>query len=627
MSVAREISIDDINISQAAILGKIRIYLELRHRDASFIEGMKIGHCVGFTALATYALFLSLMCSHSRHSKKNEERDDWEWLRNLFVLIANWNGKFNLKQTEGEKLFCQNMDRLINLITYLQKTCEYDSAQIKLYANMQDTVGHRFKEEYTFSGIFSTQDFIKSISHPLINGGETTTLFHELVKENRILFIANFNHIISLIINRDCCYLYDSNSSCGWVVYEKNKIKEVVNEIFCSFLSVDEYEALKKQDIKIALGISVVCSERTKIKTYPMREHLLEALALDYSAKDTFNPSITALYMAVRFGCENCTKFHLKNSPIPPSIYANMGSSDGDMPLHIAIHENHIKVVNILLEAGADINFRQKKFKNAIDFAVIYNRVEIIKMLLKKGADPNAMIQATKLTPLFYALSRNYIDAVEVLLKNKANVNQIPRSGTTLLHEAVDQHGLNVVKLLLKYHANINAKNRTDSTPLLLALHREKLDIANYLIHSKKIQIGIREYQAVDFLSKKYLHNKKFQQSVLHSRPLFVLTLIRREIAGLKEKYPKFSKRARAQLMEAKKKILQNDLSPEEKMVYLLETVLPAFSNISPRNQYSMLWKSPDFQKIILNRIKNADLEMDELLPRVLSRHKRMAPP
>ena len=58
------------------------------------------------------------------------------------------------------------------------------------------------------------------------------------------------------------------------------------------------------------------------------------------------------------------------------------------MPLQIAARNNDIKITNLLLQHGADVNIKDKHGHTALDFAVFFGSNEVINILLEHGANP-----------------------------------------------------------------------------------------------------------------------------------------------------------------------------------------------------------------------------------------------
>ncbi|WP_264376079.1 MULTISPECIES: ankyrin repeat domain-containing protein [unclassified Wolbachia] len=83
----------------------------------------------------------------------------------------------------------------------------------------------------------------------------------------------------------------------------------------------------------------------------------------------------------------------------------------GFTPLHNAVHKDHKEIVEVLLQAGANVD-AQHLYGTPLHYAVSYCHKETVDVLLEKGANVNA-VNTHGMTPLDYAKGQN----VEVLLK------------------------------------------------------------------------------------------------------------------------------------------------------------------------------------------------------------------
>ncbi len=93
--------------------------------------------------------------------------------------------------------------------------------------------------------------------------------------------------------------------------------------------------------------------------------------------------------------------------------------SDGSTPLHCAAWKGHASVVEVLLDAGADIhdlNQNDHWGDTALHAAAHGNQKAVVELLLARGADPNAVNPAGR-TPLQETEFHN-ASAAAKLLKN-----------------------------------------------------------------------------------------------------------------------------------------------------------------------------------------------------------------
>ena len=114
----------------------------------------------------------------------------------------------------------------------------------------------------------------------------------------------------------------------------------------------------------------------------------------------------------------------------------NQQSVIGYTALHEAVRRNESKTVQALLQAGASVNLSSNDGWTPLHIAAQQNRIEIIKALIDNGADVNVRI-ADKRTPLHVsALSNNIQDKAEafrLLIQAGADVDAQDKSGQTPL--------------------------------------------------------------------------------------------------------------------------------------------------------------------------------------------------
>lgn len=131
----------------------------------------------------------------------------------------------------------------------------------------------------------------------------------------------------------------------------------------------------------------------------------------------------------------------------------------GKTPLLLAINEKRLKIVQMLIEAGAEPN---GEYRNAFEAAVRVGDPEIIRYLSKVPG-----IDKCGITKLSIAVLENDISTVERLCKNKKNINKSDKEGKTPLYWACDKLRPECVRLLLKAGAKVNKADKHGHTPLM----------------------------------------------------------------------------------------------------------------------------------------------------------------
>ena len=106
----------------------------------------------------------------------------------------------------------------------------------------------------------------------------------------------------------------------------------------------------------------------------------------------------------------------------------------------------------------------QDELNQRLLWAVKRNDIEAVKLLLKQGAFVNTLNDQSQ-TPLYWAVRLDNYELAQLLLDNGADVNAQSEDGTTSLHWATD----NIAKLLIKNKADVNAQDAFGQTPLQFA--------------------------------------------------------------------------------------------------------------------------------------------------------------
>jgi ankyrin repeat protein len=155
-------------------------------------------------------------------------------------------------------------------------------------------------------------------------------------------------------------------------------------------------------------------------------------------------------------------------------------NSAGWTPLVTAISQDDVPMARLLLENGADPNafWSRNGDWTVLMQAVQKGSLELVEALVAAGAEVNARSGGnTRATALYFATSINPTNAaaiVELLLKNKAEVNVADANGYTPLIQAVIKRNLDVAKLLVERGADVNAMTRDGESPLSLIKPRRQ---------------------------------------------------------------------------------------------------------------------------------------------------------
>jgi ankyrin repeat protein len=139
----------------------------------------------------------------------------------------------------------------------------------------------------------------------------------------------------------------------------------------------------------------------------------------------------------------------------------------GVTSLHMAATVNNVDMIEVLLEAGAEIDAKTKEGLTPLHLATGTNRVEAVKLLLEKGANIEAKDNRGN-TPLHMTVLQGW-DLTEYLLDKGADIQARCNGGLTPLHRAAMTGKKKTIVLLLKRGAKPDAKDDRGLTPLKMS--------------------------------------------------------------------------------------------------------------------------------------------------------------
>ncbi|KAJ9607047.1 hypothetical protein H2200_008119 [Cladophialophora chaetospira] len=196
----------------------------------------------------------------------------------------------------------------------------------------------------------------------------------------------------------------------------------------------------------------------------------------------------TALIWASKYGHERVVQILLDHG-------ANVDTREGicGTALYLASEHGHEKVVRRLLDHGADVNRQSGLRGTALDAASSRGLKRTVQILLDHGADVN--IQGGQYGTALQAASQNGHETVaQILLDHGADVNIQDARGNALY--SASEHGHEkIVQILLDHKADINTQGGRYGTALqAAALHRSTKVMQMLLDHGADVNIQGGEF-------------------------------------------------------------------------------------------------------------------------------------
>lgn len=147
----------------------------------------------------------------------------------------------------------------------------------------------------------------------------------------------------------------------------------------------------------------------------------------------------TLLMLAAREGNADTVKELLKHRP-----KVSLRNVAGDSALMMAVLKGEGRIVDMLLDAGAELNHDGW---TPLMYAAFEGRAELVDRLLARGADP-AALAPNKSNALMLAARNGHAEAVRRLLRTKVDLDQKNDAGFTAETWALENGNTDIAELL-----------------------------------------------------------------------------------------------------------------------------------------------------------------------------------
>ena len=162
---------------------------------------------------------------------------------------------------------------------------------------------------------------------------------------------------------------------------------------------------------------------------------------------------------------------------------------NGYTSLMMASYKGYSKIVELLVNAKADVNAQADDGTTALYLACCYGRVKIAITLLNANANPS-MAKNDGCTPLMVATEKGYNDIVKLLANAKADVNAQADDGATALYIACQNGNIQTALILLNANADPSIARKDGWTPLMAASKYGHTDIVVELLADAKVDVN-----------------------------------------------------------------------------------------------------------------------------------------
>jgi CHAT domain-containing protein/ankyrin repeat protein len=171
------------------------------------------------------------------------------------------------------------------------------------------------------------------------------------------------------------------------------------------------------------------------------------------------------------------------------------------VPLNWAINIQSPEIIQLLVEKGANPNYKSPQGQSLIFQPCMLNWHKTVKALLESGADANSL-NVIKATPLISSAQSGATECVALLIPKTKDLEAKDLTGMNALHYAVQSGKLPLLELVANAKVNLNATDLQQRTGLHIATDQS---LPNLAIIQKLIEKGM-DLEAKDYSGNTALH-------------------------------------------------------------------------------------------------------------------------
>eukprot|EP01100_Stratorugosa_tubuloviscum_P002714 TRINITY_DN1645_c0_g1_i2.p1 TRINITY_DN1645_c0_g1~~TRINITY_DN1645_c0_g1_i2.p1 ORF type:complete len:1407 (-),score=647.45 TRINITY_DN1645_c0_g1_i2:5-4201(-) len=244
----------------------------------------------------------------------------------------------------------------------------------------------------------------------------------------------------------------------------------------CSSSTIELVQLLLTQSINICNQIDIDGNTPLSICCSMNNFQALQLLFQNGANVKPIPNSISAIHRAVQHGNIECVQLL-----ISAGAEVNFIDSNSETPLHISVSRADTQITALLLEFGADPTIHDATGATALHKAAKNANLQTAQQILDAGTEVDCQ-DFQEATPLHYAAKYGAIKVVELFLATQANLNAADSSGASPLHWAVRNGQFECAQILFANGALLDSEDDRGQTPIFQAIEYPKC--INFLLES-----------------------------------------------------------------------------------------------------------------------------------------------
>ncbi|XP_043472673.1 uncharacterized protein LOC122505242 [Leptopilina heterotoma] len=223
--------------------------------------------------------------------------------------------------------------------------------------------------------------------------GDNTLLSHAIKQNNFEMVKYLLEHGSIIMPETEEFYIFDEKC----FIFYQGLHSQILLQLSIHNGCLETWKYLLKNSSKIDASTNSKLHLAVREGQVETVQEIIKQEALNFDAESIANK--LAVYIAVENGNEEILKI-LLNAGYSFQIFKNRS------PLHVAATFDHTRLVEMLLNAGADLNSKTDDEETLLHFAAAAGQPTVVKFLLKSGIDIKAATKSKRKSALEYALQR-----------------------------------------------------------------------------------------------------------------------------------------------------------------------------------------------------------------------------
>ena len=225
-----------------------------------------------------------------------------------------------------------------------------------------------------------------------------------------------------------------------------------------------------------------------RLAFFGLIEPLRIALKFGYNVNSRTRKGETALHFAAK-------RNEGEMGQVLIEVGADIEAEDyslSERPVHAAAQAGSVNLMTILLKKGANLEAINVRNETPLAIAISQEHVEVVKILLDYNSPINTL-DSLGLSPISRAALTGNEQIMGLLIQSNANINL-----GEPLHSASEGGHVEVVKLLLRNNADPNRLDKLQRTPYILAKENNETEVMKILIsNGADTTIGLNTDQSI----------------------------------------------------------------------------------------------------------------------------------